>query len=231
VGRTGAGKSSVLLALLRMADVSGEVVVGGVDVLSPSSGLSRRLVRARMGVIPQDSWMFSGTLRSNLDVYGSHSDEEILAALELASLRPMVEALDGGLGHEVKEKGDNFSAGEVQLLCLARVLLKRPPLVFMDEATASVDLATDATVQRTIRTALLGSTIVTIAHRLATIIDFDRVAVLDAGAVAQFGSPHSLLQQPGLFSALVDATGEASAAELRQRAAAAAASVKAAAPA
>ena len=99
-----------------------------------------------------------------------YSEDELLAALELASLRAAVDALDGGLDHPVKEKGGNFSAGEVQLLCLARVLLKRPLIVLMDEATASVDHATDAAVQRTIRSALVGSTIVTIAHRLNTII-------------------------------------------------------------
>ena len=118
----------------------------------------------------------------------------------------------------VAEKGDNFSAGQVQLLCLARVLLKQPRVVFMDEATASVDLKTDALVQAMIRSALNYSTIVTIAHRLASIIDFDKVAVLDAGTVAEVGPPHELLSDGGAFARLVDATGKTSAAELRQRA-------------
>ena len=204
-----------------MAPVEGSIVMGGVDILDESTGVSRHRVRSRVGIIPQDSWLFSGTLRSNLDVHGNCSDDKLLAALEMASLRPMVESFADGLDHEVKEKGDNFSAGEVQLICLARVLIKRPSIIFMDEATASVDLATDAHVQRTIRSAFEGSTIITIAHRLATIIDFDRVAVLDAGSVAEFGAPHALLEQRGLFAALVEATGEASAAELRERAAAA----------
>jgi ATP-binding cassette subfamily C (CFTR/MRP) protein 4 len=118
----------------------------------------------------------------------------------------------------VKEKGDNFSMGEVQLLCLARVLLKNPTIVFMDEATASVDLATDALVQKTIRDVLSECTIVTIAHRLATIIDFDKIAVLDAGRIVEFGPPHELLLREGAFASLVAATGAASEAELRARA-------------
>ena len=180
--------------------------------------MRRKLLRARLGVIPQDSWLFSGTLRSNLDVDGTRSDAELLDALELAHLREMVLGLDGGLDAPVAEKGDNFSAGQVQLLCLARVLLKQPRVVFMDEATASVDLKTDALVQATIRSALNDSTIVTIAHRLASIIDFDKVAVLDAGTVAEVGPPHELLRDGGAFARLVDATGATSAKELRARA-------------
>lgn len=222
VGRTGAGKSSVLLAIFRMASTTGNIIIDGVDIAAPGARVPRRLVRARLGMIPQDSWLFSGTIRSNLDVGGEYSDEDIMGALRMAHLDDLIGSLEGGLGHEVKEKGENFSAGQVQLLCLARVLLKKPTIVFMDEATASVDLKTDALVQSTIRSALTDCTIITIAHRLATIIDFDKIAVLDGGVVAECAPPHELLQNAsGLFSALVDATGEASAAELRERAAAA----------
>ena len=218
-GRTGAGKSSVLLAVFRMALVEGSITIGGIECLGDGGGgVRRKLLRARLGVIPQDSWLFSWTLRSNLDVDGTRSDSELLHALELAHLREMVLGLDGGLDAPVAEKGDNFSAGQVQLLCLARVLLKQPRVVFMDEATASVDLKTDALVQATIRSALNDSTIVTIAHRLASIIDFDKVAVLDAGTVAEVGPPHELLRDGGAFARLVDATGATSAAELRARA-------------
>lgn len=281
VGRTGAGKSSVLLAIFRMAPTTGGIEIGGLDVASPASIVPRRLVRARLGMIPQDSVLFSGSVRSNLDVEGAFSDEELRAVLRLAHLEEMVDALEGGLDAEVKEKGDNFSAGaraaavsrphcwplppppatasplaraltlsvptrphsrppacadprrrrsapdpppagQVQLLCLARVLLKNPTIVFMDEATASVDLKTDALVQQTIRSTLSECTIVTIAHRLATIIDFDKIAVLDAGRIAQYGPPHELLREEGgQFSALIESTGAESAAELRMRAAAA----------
>lgn len=195
----------------------------GVDVNAPGCPISRRRIRSRLGIIPQDSWLFSGSLRSNLNVDGAYTDEQIIEALSLVQLDRMLNSLEGGLDAEVSEKGSNFSAGQVQLVCLARVLLKRPSMVFMDEATASVDLRTDAFVQETIRTQLHDCSILTIAHRLLTVIDYDRIVVMDAGCVAEFGTPHSLLQQQtGLFSALVSATGAASEAELRERAAAAA---------
>lgn len=222
VGRTGAGKSSLLLAVFRMAPTEGSIRIGGLEVAGAQCQVPRRLLRSRLGMIPQDSYLFSGTIRSNLDVEGIYPDEELRRVLRLAHLEQMVDALDGGLEAEVKEKGDNFSAGQVQLLCLARVLLKQPTLVFMDEATASVDLKTDALVQATIRETLTQCTIVTIAHRLATIIDFDRVVVMDAGRVAELGAPHELLQnRKGHLTKLVEATGAASAAELRERAQAA----------
>jgi ABC-type multidrug transport system fused ATPase/permease subunit len=143
--------------------------------------------------------------------------------LEQVNLKSAVEDLDGKLESAVQEGGSNLSAGTVQLICLARVLLKRPKLLFMDEATASVDLATDTLVQKTIREAFASSTIVTIAHRLNTVIDFDRICVMDKGGVAEFGPPAELLaNKDGLFSQLVDSTGKGSAAELRSRATAAA---------
>jgi ABC-type multidrug transport system fused ATPase/permease subunit len=217
-GRTGAGKSSLLLAILRMADVEGTIEIGGVNVCE-GGGISRRLMRSRVGVIPQDSWLFSGTLRSNLDVADCHTDEELWRVLDLTQLGEFVRSLADGLSYRVEEKGNNFSSGQVQLLCLARVLLKRARIVFMDEATAAIDLKTDALVQQTVRSALADATLITIAHRLNTIIDYDRVAVLAAGRVAEHGTPHDLLQQGGFFSKLVDATGEESAKELRARAA------------
>jgi ABC-type multidrug transport system fused ATPase/permease subunit len=130
--------------------------------------------------------------------------------------------MEGKLEHAVQEQGSNLSAGTVQLICLARVLLKRPKLLFMDEATASVDLATDTLVQKTIRKAFATSTIVTIAHRLNTVIDFDKICVMEQGGVAEYGAPAELLaNNNGMFSQLVDSTGKGSAAELRSRAVAA----------
>jgi len=158
VGRTGAGKSSVLLAIFRMAPTTGLIEIGGLDVSSEATVVPRRVVRARLGMIPQDSYLFSGTIRSNLDVENVYSDEQLARVLRLAHLETMIAELEGGLNAEVKEKGDNFSAGQVQLLCLARVLLKEPTIVFMDEATASVDLKTDSLVQQTIRSALTDCT-------------------------------------------------------------------------
>jgi ABC-type multidrug transport system fused ATPase/permease subunit len=243
VGRTGAGKSSVVLCAFRMVGLSaGTVRIGGVDI----ARVPLAVLRSRLGMIPQDSYMFSGTIRSNLVVSmtsamagdgkdttptatssGGVDDERLWEALEMVDLKEAVQGLAGGLDAEVKEKGTNFSVGTVQLMCLARVLLKRPSIIFMDEATASVDVATDTLVQKTIRRAFAGCTIVTIAHRLQTVIDFDRILVLSKGTVAETGSPHELLEgnSSGLFAQLVDSTGAASAKELRAKAAGAAAAL------
>ena len=202
--------------------VEGLIEIDGIDVISSKCPLSRSHVRSKLGIIPQDSWLFSGTLRSNLNITGEYSDAQLETALRLTNLGDMLEGLEGGLGAEVHEKGSNFSAGQVQLVCLARVILKDPAVVFMDEATASVDLKTDTLVQQTIRTTLIDCSILTIAHRLGTIIDYDRVVVINKGRVEESGSPHELLQQPrGSFTALVEAGGPATATELRERALAA----------
>merc|ERR1719329_1254863 len=178
-------------------------------------------LRSRLGVIPQDSWLFSGTIRTNLDVYGRHSDEELWEVLRLVTLEHQAKSWELGLEQEVKEKGENFSAGTVQLLCLARVLLKRPKVLFMDEATASVDSETDAIVQSTIRQKGVlpeGCSIITVAHRLHTVIDYDRIIVLSHGEVAEQGSPAKLLEnEEGVLSKLVRDTGESAAKELRRR--------------
>ena len=161
--------------------------------------------------------MFRGTIRGNLDVEGNHTDAEIWSSLERVHLKDVIGAYPKKLNHEVAEKGSNLSAGTVQLICLARVLLKRPKVIFLDEATASVDLQTDRRVQETIREAFSDSTIITIAHRLNTVIDYDYILTMDAGKVAEFGPPGVLLQnRTGIFSQLVDATGIASSRKLRE---------------
>ena len=138
------------------------------------------------------------------------------------SLEETVKALDGGLDHKIQEKGGNLSAGTVQLLCLARVLLRKPSIVVMDEATSSVDVKTDATVQKTIRSVLKDATVIVIAHRINTIIDFDSIAVLDEGRVAEFGPPADLLDnKEGIFYNLVASTGKESFDELQAKAKAA----------
>lgn len=178
-------------------------------------------LRRRLGVIPQDSWLFSGTVRSNLDVYGKHTDRELWDVLRQVELEGQARAWKDGLDHEVKEKGENLSMGTAQLLCLARVLLKRPSLLFMDEATASVDAETDKLVQDTIRKpGVLPSncSIVTIAHRLHTVIDYDRIVLLSKGRVVEDGHPAKLLEnESGEFTTLVESTGAASSRELRRR--------------
>lgn len=214
VGRTGAGKSSALLTLLRLVDFDGRILIDGVDTKT----VPLKTLRSRIGVIPQDAWLFSGTLRSNLACGGDASDDEMWAMIELVELQPQIKQL-GGLDYVLTEKGQNLSAGMKQLLCLARVLLRKPSILLMDEATASVDDATDKAVQRALREAIKGSLLV-IAHRLHTIIDFDDVVVLQAGRKVEAGSPHELLEAGGAFANLVDAMGP-EAIDLRARARAA----------
>jgi ABC-type multidrug transport system fused ATPase/permease subunit len=218
VGRTGSGKSSIVLTCFRLIDCcSGKVELDQQDLAA--APLAE--VRSRLGVIPQDSWLFSGTVRSNLDVWSQKSDEEIWTALRHAQLDGQIQALEGGLNHEVKEKGENLSAGTAQLLCLARVLLKEPKLLFMDEATASVDTETDKLVQETIRkdgVLPAGCSIVTVAHRLHTVIDYDRIIVLSEGSIVEEGAPDKLLEdESGYLSALVADTGKGACRELKRR--------------
>jgi len=217
VGRTGAGKSSLVLAVLRMMELeAGSLIeIDGQDLAE----LPVRALRRALGLIPQDTFMFSGTVRSNLCVDADHTDDELWRVLKQVNLQHVVEGLDDGLDHKVEEKGANLSAGTVQLVCLARVLLKNPRVIFMDEATASVDLATDTLVQSTIREAFADCTIVTVAHRLNTVIDFDRIAVLDQGSVVEYDTPRNLLMlKDGHFTKLVESTGADSAAALQSRA-------------
>ena len=168
-----------------------------------------------MCIIQQDPVLFSGTLRDCLDPFGESSDEEVLDAL--VSVRVADTDLRGAaaLTDIVEEGGINFSAGERQLLCLARAILVRPRVLVLDEATASVDGETDAFVQHMLRTRFPGTTLLTIAHRLNTIMDYDVVLVIDQGKSVEFGSPKELLDRDGLFGKLVDSTGEESSSALR----------------
>ena len=189
-GRTGAGKSSLVAALLRMPDVQGEVLIDGVD----TAGLNVRAARRSMAVITQNPVLFSGTLRKNLDPFSMFSDAELWAALEGVQLKRLVETLPQQLQFRVSESGSNFSVGERQLLCLARTLLQRTKILIMDEATANVDFKTDQLIQEVIRHKFKDCTVLTIAHRLNTIMDYDRVLVLHEGRVAEFGATELLLE-------------------------------------
>jgi len=184
-GRSGSGKSSLLVALFRMAKVepAGRILIDGVDIAS----LSLRQLRRTVGIIPQDPVLFVGTLRDNLDAFGEHTDAELWDALRCAALdgSEMEEQHPGGLAAKVDEGGSNWSTGQRQLICLARVVLRQPKVLAIDEATANIDLVTDAIVQKSIRTQFAGATCLTIAHRLQTILDSDLIVTMDAGRVAE----------------------------------------------
>lgn len=191
VGRTGAGKSSLTLALFRIIEsAGGKIIIDGQDI----SQLGLHALRSRLTIIPQDPVLFSGTMRINLDPFNVHSDEEIWKALEHAHLKAFVKGLTAGINHEVTEGGENLSVGQRQLICLARALLRKTKVLILDEATAAVDLETDDLIQRTIRTEFKDCTVLTIAHRLNTIMDSDKVIVLDKGQITEYAPPNELLQ-------------------------------------
>ncbi|KAF9285512.1 hypothetical protein BGZ68_003791 [Mortierella alpina] len=204
-GRTGAGKSSLTLSLFRIIEsVKGQIFVDGIDI----STLGLYDVRSRFSIIPQDPVLFAGTIRFNLDPLGTKSDMELWQALEDSYLKDYVSSLEGGLQAAVLEQGDNFSVGQRQLLCLARALLRKTSLLILDEATAAIDLETDALVQAIIRQKFVDCTILTIAHRINTVMDSDRIMVLDQGKVVEFESPLSLLSNPdSIFYSLAKESG------------------------
>ncbi|CAK1540433.1 unnamed protein product [Leptosia nina] len=191
VGRTGAGKSTLTLGLFRIVEPSsGKIMIDGIDI----STIGLHQLRSRITIIPQDPVLFSGTLRMNLDPFESFTDDQIWRSLEHAHLKTFVQGLASGLLHEVSEGGGNLSVGQRQLVCLARALLRKTPLLVLDEATAAVDLETDDLIQKTIRTEFASCTVLTIAHRLNTIMDSTRVMVLDKGQLVEYAPPDQLLQ-------------------------------------
>ena len=204
VGRTGSGKSSMLLALYRMLRTEGTIKIDGIDI----SQVSRRELRRRLCVIPQEPVLFKGTLRYNLDPTGTYSDDDLWRALELSNLAEYVKGqeVEGGdnLNMQVQEGGSSLSVGQAQLICLARAVLRKSKLLFMDEATASVDVTTDKLIQDVIRENFQDCTVLTIAHRLHTIMDCDRVLVLDHGRVAEYDTPQKLSADPdSVFGAML----------------------------
>ncbi|KAM7536307.1 hypothetical protein Aperf_G00000087220 [Anoplocephala perfoliata] len=193
-GRTGSGKSSLVLALFRIIEASeGEIRVDGINIAE----IGLHDLRGRITLIPQDPVLFSGTLRFNLDPFDSHTDEAVWEALTIANLRSFVEgASNEGLNMQIAEGGGNLSQGQRQLVCLARALLRRSKILVLDEATAAVDPLTDQLIQQAVRKEFASSTVLTIAHRLNTILDYDRIMVLDAGRLAEMGSPKELAENP-----------------------------------
>ncbi|KAL9978592.1 hypothetical protein ACROYT_G016126 [Oculina patagonica] len=199
-GRTGAGKSSLVAALFRMPEPEGEVIIDGVNIKDLNLQASRR----SMAVITQDPVLFSGTLRKNLDPFSLYQDLDLWRALEDVQLKTLIQQLPDQLEYKLRESGNNFSVGERQLLCLARALLQRSKIIILDEATANVDFKTDRLIQEVIRNRFKDSTVVTIAHRLNTIMDYDKVLVMEQGRVVEFDKPEVLLQDKnGVFARLV----------------------------
>ncbi|XP_064412697.1 ATP-binding cassette sub-family C member 10 [Latimeria chalumnae] len=188
VGRTGSGKSTMFLALFRMVELSsGRILIDSVD--TQLVGLEE--LRSKLAIIPQDPFLFSGTVRENLDPWGRHSDTEIYEVLGQCHLQEVIIRM-GGLDVEVGERGRSLSVGQRQLVCLARALLTQSKILCIDEATASVDQKTDRLIQQTIREKFVDKTVLTIAHRLNTIMDSDRVLVMYAGKAVEFDSPKLL---------------------------------------
>ncbi|KAF9150625.1 hypothetical protein BG015_007537 [Linnemannia schmuckeri] len=214
VGRTGAGKSSLIQALFLLVplDPGSKIVMDGIE--TDTIGIAD--LRSRMSIIPQDPVLFQGTFRYNLDPLNKHTEQELWKALEASDLKGYVQQQEGGLDAVVAAQGENLSVGQRQLVCLSRALLSRSKVVILDEATASVDLATDSLIQKAIRVDFSDSTVITIAHRLNTVVDYNRILVMDRGQVAEYDTPRDLLKdRQSLFSKMVDETGEANAALLR----------------
>jgi len=225
VGRTGAGKSSIVMTLFRLVEPENgsSIKIDDVSVLD----IKLSDLRRRISIIPQDPILFSGTIRFNMDPFNEHTDQEIWTALEHAGLKNMVSELENKLESEVRSNGENFSVGQRQLLCLARAMIRQSRILIMDEATASVDVETDAIIQKALRSEFKDVTVITIAHRLNTIIDYDKVLVLSQGNILEYDKPSNLLFEKTSdgslvptdkteFSKLVDETGTVNAELLRK---------------
>ncbi|XP_011881729.1 PREDICTED: ATP-binding cassette sub-family C member Sur [Vollenhovia emeryi] len=202
-GRTGSGKSSTVMALFHLIEISqGRVLLDGIDIRQ----VPLRLLRSRLSAIPQDAIMFSGTIRENLDPFSEHEEQEIWRALELSQIKDVVASYPEGLSFEVREGGENFSAGQLQLLCMARAILQRSSIVVLDEATSALDIATEKSLLKAAAVAFEDRTVITIAHRAAALLDCDRIIVFDEGRIVEEGSPADLMQrQNGIFSAMIKA--------------------------
>jgi ABC-type multidrug transport system fused ATPase/permease subunit len=209
VGRTGAGKTSLIMTLFRIIEIShGVITIDGIDI----SRLSLSALRAVLGIIPQDPLVFEGTIRSNIDPFGRYSDDELREAL----IRSHLTDLD--LDNQIFVGGKNISAGQKQQICLARVILRKPKILVLDEATSSLDVMTDNLVGETIRDVFRDSTVLTIAHRLHTIVESDKIIVMDAGRIVEFGQPSGLVLTPnGVFASMIVETGEATREYLHDR--------------
>ncbi|CAH1736107.1 unnamed protein product [Aphis gossypii] len=205
VGRTGAGKSSFIGALFRLALNEGKIIIDDVDIHE----LMLKDLRSKLSIIPQEPVLFSGTMRTNLDPFDEYPDHDLWNALDEVELKNFVEGLPGGLNSKLSSSGSNFSVGQRQLVCLARAILQNNKILILDEATANVDPLTDKLIQNTIRNKFKNCTVLTIAHRINTIMDSDRVLVMDFGKIVEFDHPYNLLKNTeGFFYKMVEQTGK-----------------------
>jgi len=192
VGRTGAGKSSLTMALFRINELaSGSIRIDGVDV----GRIGLKTLREKLSIIPQNPVLFKGPLRAYLDPFGEYSDGDLWRCIRQVGLTDRISSDEKKLDIPVEENGENFSVGERQMLCMTRALLRQSRIVIFDEATAAIDHETDQKLQRVIREAFAKSTVLTIAHRLDTILDSDRILVLEDGQVVEFASPSALVKK------------------------------------
>jgi len=210
VGRTGAGKSSIMSTLFRLVEISGgRITIDGMDI----STLGLHDLRSRLAIIPQDPTLFRGTVRSNLDPFNEHTDLALWSALRQSDLVPADASIDERdparihLDSSVEEDGLNFSLGQRQMMALARALVRGSQIIICDEATSSVDMETDEKIQATMATGFRGKTLLCIAHRLRTIIGYDRICVMDAGRIAEMDAPINLWKQGGIFRGMCDRSG------------------------
>ncbi|KAJ3427508.1 multidrug-resistance like protein 1 isoform i [Anaeramoeba flamelloides] len=215
VGRTGSGKSSLVLCIFRIVELfEGKILIDGVDI----STIGLHELRGKLSIIPQDPVLFTGSIRDNLDPFGElkRSDKELWTILEQVYLKEKIQSLENKLDQEISQESSNFSVGEKQLFCLARALARKSKILILDEATASVDTETDTLIQKTIRKQFKDCTMITIAHRLNTIMDSDRIIGLEKGELVEFDTPKRLLQnQEGLLTAMVLKTGKENAKKLK----------------
>ncbi|KAL9612812.1 MAG: hypothetical protein Q9167_002595 [Letrouitia subvulpina] len=210
VGRTGAGKSSIMSALFRLVELSGgSISIDGVNIAT----VGLKDLRTRLAIIPQDPTLFRGTVRSNLDPFNEHTDLELWSALRQSDLVDAESNADDKahgrvhLDGVVEEEGLNFSLGQRQLMALARALVRGAQIIVCDEATSSVDMETDQKIQRTIASGFKGKTLLCIAHRLKTIINYDRICVMDQGRIAELNKPLVLWEEGGIFRSMCDKSG------------------------
>ena len=206
VGRTGAGKSSLVASLFRMPDHDGKIYLGEVCL----SELNLQEARSALTAIPQDPLFFTGTLRSNLDPFDEYGDQEIWSVLERVHIKALVEKSPDTLDCHLTERGSNFSVGERQLLCLARALLQNKKVFVFDEATANIDYETERLLLDTIKDQLRDCTVLTIAHRMTNVMNYDKVLVLDRGRLVEFDKPEVLINQKDSFFAQLVSSAKSS---------------------